>query len=60
MRKYTAKNEKDLIQQIEADPELDKEWEKPVKGHVVEIKHDEENSNLVDAVKTKKSEATVA
>jgi len=38
MRKYTAKNEKDLIQQIE-----------PVKGHVVEMKHEEENSNLVVA-----------
>ena len=38
MRRYTTKNEEDLIQQIESDPELDKGWE-PVEGHVVEIKY---------------------
>jgi len=39
MRKYTVKDEEDLIKQIESDAELDKEWEEPVKGHVVEIKY---------------------
>ena len=37
----TAKDEEDLIKQIESDPELDKELEreKLVKGHVVEIRY---------------------
>ncbi len=41
MRKYTAKDEEELIKQIESDTELDKELEqeKLVKGHVVEIKY---------------------
>ncbi len=41
MRKYTAKNEDDLIKQIESDTELDKELEQEelVKGHVVEIRY---------------------
>jgi hypothetical protein len=41
MRKYTAKDEEDLIKQIESDTELDKELkqEKLVKGHVVEIRY---------------------
>ncbi len=41
MRKYTAKDEEDLIKQIESDTELDKELKqgKLVKGHVVEIKY---------------------
>ena len=41
MRKYIAKDEEDLIKQIESDPELDKELEreKLVKGHVVEIRY---------------------
>lgn len=41
MRKYTAKNEDDLIKQIEGDTELDKELEQEelVKGHVVEIRY---------------------
>src|SRR5574341_959261 len=39
MRKYIVKDENDLIKQIESDPELDKEWEEPVKGHVVEIRY---------------------
>ncbi len=38
MRRYTAKDEEDLIKQIESDPELDKGWEPPVEGHVVEIR----------------------
>ncbi len=40
MRKYIAKDEEDLIKQLESDPELDKELEreKLVKGHVVEIR----------------------
>ncbi len=41
MRKYKAKDEEDLIKQIESDTELDKELEQIelVKGHVVEIKY---------------------
>ncbi|VVB86637.1 Uncharacterised protein [uncultured archaeon] len=41
MRKYNAKDEEDLIKQIECDAELDKELEKEelVKGHVVEIRY---------------------
>ncbi|HEY9205968.1 MAG TPA: hypothetical protein VIO58_08600 [Candidatus Methanoperedens sp.] len=41
MRKYTVKDEEDLIKQLENDPELDKELEreKLVKGHVVEIRY---------------------
>lgn len=38
MRRYTTKNEEDLIRQIESDPELDKGWE-PVEGRVVEIRY---------------------
>lgn len=39
MRKYKAKDEEDLIKQIESDTELDKELEHEelIKGHVVEI-----------------------
>ncbi len=39
MRKYIAKDEEDLIKQLESDQELDKELEKEklVKGHIVEI-----------------------
>ena len=41
MRKYIAKDEEDLIKQLESDPELEKELEKEklVKGHVVEIRY---------------------
>ncbi len=41
MRKYTAKDEEGLINQIESDTELDLELEKQglVKGHVVEIRY---------------------
>lgn len=41
MKKYKAKDEEDLIKQIESDTELDKELEKEelVKGHVVEIRY---------------------
>jgi hypothetical protein len=41
MRKYKAKDEDDLIKQIESDTELDKELEQEelVKGHVVEIRY---------------------
>ncbi len=41
MRKYKAKDEEDLIKQIESDTELDKELEQEelVKGHVVEIRY---------------------
>jgi len=41
MRKYTAKDEEELIKQIESDIELDSDLEqqKIVKGHVVEIRY---------------------
>lgn len=41
MRKYIAKDEEELIKQIESDKELDSELEKQelVKGHVVEIRY---------------------
>lgn len=39
MRSYTVKDEEDLIKQIESDPEIDKGWEPPVEGHVVEIRY---------------------
>ena len=41
MRKYTAKDEEELIKQIESDTGLDAELEQQelVKGHVVEIRY---------------------
>jgi hypothetical protein len=41
MRKYTAKDEEELIKQIENDTGLDSELEQQelVKGHVVEIRY---------------------
>ena len=41
MIKYTAKDEEDLIKQIESDVELESELEQQeiVKGHVVEIRY---------------------
>jgi len=41
MRKYTAKDEEELIKQIESDTGLDSELEQQelVKGHVVEIRY---------------------
>jgi len=60
LRKYTAKNEKDLVKQIVNDPQIDEEWGEPVKGHVVEMRHEKENVNQADVRKTKRSEATVA
>jgi len=53
MRRYTTKNEEDLIQQIESDPELDKGWE-PVEGHVVEIRY----VAGVEGVRTNKPKTT--
>jgi hypothetical protein len=40
MRKYTAKDEEELIKQIESDTGLDSELEQQelVKGHIVEIR----------------------
>ena len=40
MRKYTAKDEEELLKQIESDTGLDSELEQQelVKGHVVEIR----------------------
>jgi len=54
MRKYTVKDEEDLIKQIEDDTELDTEWEKSVKGHVVEIKYASDKST---GSKNKKAKA---
>ena len=41
MRKYTAKDDEELIKQIESDTGLDSELEQQevVKGHVVEIRY---------------------
>lgn len=39
MRKYTAKDEENLIKEIESDPDIDKKWGPLIKGHVVEIKY---------------------
>ena len=41
MRKYTAKDEEELIKQIEGDTGLDSELEQQelVKGHVAEIRY---------------------
>ena len=41
MRKYTAKDEEELIKQIESDTGLDSELEQQelVKGHVIEIRY---------------------
>lgn len=59
MRKYTAKNEKDLVKQIENNPQIDEEWGGPVKGHVVKMRREEESVNPADVRRTKKSEAIV-
>ena len=42
MRKYTAKDEEELIKQIESDTGLDSELEEQelVKGHVVEMRYE--------------------
>ncbi len=47
MRKYTAKDEEELIKQIESDTGLDSELEHQefVKGHVVEIRYRQFLSN---------------
>jgi len=60
LRKYTAKNEKDLVKQVQNNLKIDEEWDEPVKGHVVKMKHEEECVNLADVRITKKSESTVA
>ena len=39
MRKYTDKEEEELIKEIESDPDIDKKWSPPIKGHVVEIRY---------------------
>ncbi len=48
MRRYVAKDEEDLIKQIENDTELDKELEREelVKGHVVEIRYSESDKRI--------------
>ncbi len=60
MRKHSAKNEKDLVKQLENDSQIDEEWGEPVKGHAVEMRHEEERVNLANVRRTEKSEATVA
>lgn len=57
MRKYIVKDEEDLIKQIEDDTELDTEWEKPVKGHVVEIKYASDKSTGAKSKKVKTATA---
>jgi hypothetical protein len=44
MRKYTAKDEEELMKEIESDPEIDKKWGHVIKGHVVEIKYASDKS----------------
>ncbi|HKZ36603.1 MAG TPA: hypothetical protein VJ184_03055 [Chryseolinea sp.] len=58
---YTAKDEEELIKQIESDPELDKELEqeKLVKGHVVEIRYTSKAHKKAGAAR-KKSAASHA
>jgi len=59
MRKYIAKDEDDLIKQIESDKELDKELEQEelVKGHIVEIRYSGKTANI-EKKDTKKRLAT--
>ncbi|MBU4220361.1 MAG: hypothetical protein KKD46_03275 [Euryarchaeota archaeon] len=58
---YKARDEEELIRQIESDPELDKELEreKLVKGHVVEIRYTGKAHKKAGAAK-KKSAASQA
>ena len=58
MRKYTAKDEEDLIKEIESDPEIDKKWGPLIKGHVVEIKYAGDKSAA--GAKSKKPKAVPA
>lgn len=55
---YTAKDEEDLIKQLESDPELDKELEreKLVKGHVVEIRYTGKSHKKAGTTKKKYEE----
>jgi len=55
MRKYTAKDEEELIKQIESDIELDKELkkEKLVKGHVVEIRYTGKADGKTETIRKK-------
>ncbi len=39
MRRITDKEEEEIIREIESDPDIDKKWSQPIKGHVVEIKY---------------------
>lgn len=39
MRKYTDKEEEEIIKEIESDPDIDKKWSPPIKGRVVEIRY---------------------
>ncbi len=57
MRKYTAKDEEELIKQIESDLDLDKELEreKLVKGHVVEIRYTGKTHKKAGAARKKSS-----
>ena len=59
MRKYIAKDEDDLIKQIESDKELDNELEQEelVKGHVVEIRYSGKTASI-EKKDTKKRLAT--
>lgn len=61
MRRYTTKDEEDLIRQIESDLEFDKGWEQVVEGHVVEIRYagteDEDTWELSEETKKDIAEA---
>ncbi len=59
MRKYTAKDEEELIKQIESDNGLDSELEQQeiVKGHVVEIRYSRKCDGKTTQVRKKAAAA---
>lgn len=56
MRKYTDKEEEELIREIESDPDIDKKWSPPIKGRVVEIRY----AGGAEEIRTKKTKTTPA
>ena len=61
MRKYTAKDEDELIKQIESDSGLDEELKKGklVKGHVVEIRYSGKAKRKTETARKKPVVASV-
>lgn len=55
MKKYTVKDEEELIKQIESDTELDSELKKQelVKGHVVEIRYSGKTNRKTKLIRKK-------